>query len=162
MKHIMTAMSGQFVPGGVLDGKYILRSTIGGGRFGTVYRALHIALQKPVAVKVLHGVRPGPTVFVSAAIHGDEIVGTAIIQEVLRRVTPAEMAGTLLLVPAVNIFGFVDHTRNLPDRRDLNRSFPGSPTGSMAGTLRPAGAKQIWPCPAMLSSTRDETSNSFS
>ncbi len=88
-----------------------------------------------LTMKVLHGTRPGPTVFVSAAIHGDEIVGTAIIQQLLHQIAPDELAGTLILVPAVNIFGFVDHTRNLPDRRDLNRSFPGSPTGSMAARL---------------------------
>jgi len=88
-----------------------------------------------LALKVLHGARPGPTVFVSAAIHGDEIVGTAIIQQLLHRIAPQELAGTLLLVPAVNIFGFVGHNRYLPDRRDLNRSFPGSPNGSLASQL---------------------------
>lgn len=51
---IMTGMSADVMPGGVLDGKYVLLAPIGGGRFGTVYRALHIALQKPVAVKLLH------------------------------------------------------------------------------------------------------------
>ena len=88
-----------------------------------------------LALKVLHGVRSGPCVFVSAAIHGDEIVGTAIIQKLLTRLKPADMAGTLILVPAVNIFGFLQRSRYLPDRRDLNRSFPGSCSGSLASQL---------------------------
>lgn len=88
-----------------------------------------------LALQVVHGIRPGPVVFVSAAIHGDEIIGTAIIQKLIQRIDPMDMAGTLILAPAVNIFGFVQHSRYLPDRRDLNRSFPGNPNGSLAGQL---------------------------
>jgi hypothetical protein len=88
-----------------------------------------------LAVRVLHGARPGPAVFVSAAIHGDEIVGTAVIQRLAQEINPQSLAGTLLLVPVANIFGFITHSRYLPDRRDLNRSFPGSAGGSLAGQL---------------------------
>ena len=88
-----------------------------------------------LAVRVLHGARPGPAVFVSAAIHGDEIIGTAVIQRLAQELDPAELAGTVLLVPVANIFGFITHNRYLPDRRDLNRSFPGSAGGSLAGQL---------------------------
>ena len=88
-----------------------------------------------LAVRVLHGARPGPAVFVSAAIHGDEIIGTAVIQRLAKEIDPAALAGTVLLVPAANIFGFITHSRYLPDRRDLNRSFPGSAGGSLAGQL---------------------------
>lgn len=88
-----------------------------------------------LAVRVLHGARPGPTIFVSAAVHGDEIVGTAIIQRLAGAIAPQSLAGTILLVPVANIFGFITHSRYLPDRRDLNRSFPGSPGGSLAGQL---------------------------
>jgi predicted deacylase len=88
-----------------------------------------------LAVRVLHGAQPGPTVFISAAIHGDEIVGTAIIQRIAAAIDPASLSGTLMLVPVVNLFGFMSHTRYLPDRRDLNRSFPGSPNGSLAGQV---------------------------
>lgn len=88
-----------------------------------------------LAVKVLHGARPGPAVFVSAAIHGDEIIGTAVIQRLARMLRPEALAGTVLLVPVANIFGFITHSRYLPDRRDLNRSFPGSAGGSLAGQL---------------------------
>lgn len=88
-----------------------------------------------LALQVIHGAKPGPAVFVSAAIHGDEIVGTAIIQRLIQRVTPENLSGTLILAPAVNIFGFMQHSRYLPDRRDLNRSFPGSVRGSLAAQL---------------------------
>jgi predicted deacylase len=88
-----------------------------------------------LAVRVLHGARPGPAVFVSAAIHGDEITGTAVIQRLAQTLRPEALAGTVLLVPVANIFGFITHSRYLPDRRDLNRSFPGSAGGSLAGQL---------------------------
>jgi predicted deacylase len=88
-----------------------------------------------LAVRVLHGAKPGPAVFVSAAIHGDEIIGTAVIQRLAQSLRPENLAGTVLLVPVANIFGFTTHSRYLPDRRDLNRSFPGSAGGSLAGRL---------------------------
>lgn len=86
-------------------------------------------------VRVLHGARPGPCIFVSAAIHGDEIIGTAVIQRLLAKLDAVGMAGTVLFLPVVNIFGFQAHSRYLPDRRDLNRSFPGSARGSLAAQL---------------------------
>jgi uncharacterized protein len=91
----------------------------------------------PVAlpVHVLHGLRPGPTMFVSAAIHGDELNGVEIIRRLLRTLDPKSIGGTLLCVPVVNVFGFISRSRYLPDRRDLNRSFPGSATGSLAARL---------------------------
>lgn len=88
-----------------------------------------------LAVRVLHGAKPGQTVFVSAAIHGDEIVGTAVVQRLAQELDPASLAGTVLLVPVANIFGFLNRSRYLPDRRDLNRSFPGSANGSLAGQV---------------------------
>jgi uncharacterized protein len=88
-----------------------------------------------LAVRVLHGAKPGPTVFISGAIHGDELNGTAVIQRLATYLEPEELSGTLLLVPVANIFGFLNHTRYLPDRRDLNRSFPGSANGSLAGQV---------------------------
>ena len=92
-------------------------------------------LAASLPLQVLHGARPGPCVFVSAAIHGDEINGIAIVQHLAQTLDPAAMAGTLILAPAVNIFGLVNHARYLPDRRDLNRSFPGSARGSLAAQL---------------------------
>ena len=92
-------------------------------------------LSASLALRVLHGARPGPCVFVSAAVHGDEINGLAIVQRLCAELDPAAMAGTLILAPAVNIYGLVAHERYLPDRRDLNRSFPGSARGSLAAQL---------------------------
>lgn len=86
-------------------------------------------------VHVLHGMEPGPTVFLSAAVHGDELNGVEIIRRVLRTLGPGNIRGTLLCVPVVNAYGFIGRSRYLPDRRDLNRAFPGSPTGSLAARL---------------------------
>ena len=86
-------------------------------------------------VHVLHGTRTGPTLFVSGAVHGDELNGVEIIRRILRTISPANICGTLLCVPVVNAFGFIGRSRYLPDRRDLNRSFPGSPDGSLAARL---------------------------
>lgn len=92
-------------------------------------------LSASLALQVLHGARPGPCIFVSAAVHGDEINGVAIVQRLAQSLDPAAMAGTLILAPAVNIYGLVNHARYLPDRRDLNRSFPGNARGSLAAQL---------------------------
>ena len=88
-----------------------------------------------LSVQVVRGVRPGPTLFVCAAIHGDEINGVEIVRRVLKSLDPKKMAGSLLAIPIVNVYGFNHHSRYLPDGRDLNRSFPGSPSGSLTGRL---------------------------
>ncbi len=91
----------------------------------------------PVSLPILvyHGRKPGPTVWLSSAIHGDEIGGVEIIRRVTERLDPKSMSGTVLAVPVVNVHGFNSDDRYLPDRRDLNRSFPGSPRGSLASRL---------------------------
>jgi predicted deacylase len=76
-------------------------------------------------VQVLHGTGDGPTLWLDAAVHGDEIAGVEIIRRVVASVEPRELAGTILTVPIVNVHGFLSGDRYLPDRRDLNRSFPG-------------------------------------
>ncbi len=86
-------------------------------------------------VHVIHGRRDGPILFVSAAIHGDEINGVEIIRQTLRRPGMKRLKGTLVAVPIVNVYGFHTHSRYLPDRRDLNRSFPGTQHGSLAARL---------------------------
>lgn len=88
-----------------------------------------------LSVHVIHGKRPGPVLFVSAAVHGDEVIGVEIVRRLLRASPLGSMAGTLLAVPIVNSFGFLNHSRYLPDRRDLNRCFPGLSEGSMASRL---------------------------
>lgn len=88
-----------------------------------------------MSVHVVHGRRPGPTLFVSAAVHGDEVIGVEIARRLLRSPQLDTLRGTLLVVPIVNAFGFLNHSRYLPDRRDLNRTFPGREHGSLAGRL---------------------------
>jgi len=88
-----------------------------------------------MSVHVVHGRRPGPTLFVSAAVHGDEVIGVEVARRLLRAPQLDNIRGTLLVIPIVNAFGFLNHSRYLPDRRDLNRSFPGSERGSLAGRL---------------------------
>lgn len=86
-------------------------------------------------IHVVHGRNPGPCLLVCAAIHGDEINGVEIVRRILLHKSIDRIKGTLIAIPIVNVFGFVSKSRYLPDRRDLNRSFPGSETGSMAARL---------------------------
>jgi hypothetical protein len=88
-----------------------------------------------LTVQALHGRTDGPRVWLTAAIHGDEVAGVEIIRRVLAQLDARSLAGTLLAIPVVNVHGFVTGDRYLPDRRDLNRSFPGSPRGSMASRI---------------------------
>lgn len=88
-----------------------------------------------IPINVLHGRQDGPVVWLSAAVHGDEIGGVEIIRRALLGVDPKTLAGTVVAVPIVNVHGFVNGDRYLPDRRDLNRSFPGSPNGSLAARV---------------------------
>jgi predicted deacylase len=93
----------------------------------------HSPLTLPV--HVVRGARDGPRLFVSAALHGDELNGTEIIRRLLRQPALKRLRGTLVAMPIVNIYGLIHHSRYLPDRRDLNRSFPGSVKGSLAARL---------------------------
>lgn len=86
-------------------------------------------------VQVIHSRQSGPVLFVSAAIHGDEINGVEIIRRLLALQVLKRLRGTLICIPIVNVFGLLNHSRYLPDRRDLNRSFPGSERGSLAARL---------------------------
>jgi predicted deacylase len=86
-------------------------------------------------VRVVHGREDGPTMWVNAAVHGDEAVGVEVIRRVLAGLDPKTFRGTLIAVPIVNVLGFMTGSRYLPDRRDLNRSFPGSARGSLAARI---------------------------
>jgi len=96
---------------------------------------LYTGASLSMPVKVICGRREGPVLFVSAAIHGDELNGVEIIRRLLKRKTLQSLRGTLVAVPIVNVHGFLDLSRYLPDRRDLNRSFPGSAKGSIAARM---------------------------
>ena len=86
-------------------------------------------------VHIIHGRQEGPTLFVSAAVHGDELNGIEIIRSVLATKRVARLKGTLIAVPVVNGYGLINESRYMPDRRDLNRCFPGSERGSLGGRL---------------------------
>lgn len=104
-------------------------------RFELPFARLPTGSQAALPVAVVNGRYAGPHLWISAAIHGDEINGIEIIRRVLRRLNTRELRGAVLAVPIVNVFGFLNESRYLPDRRDLNRSFPGSKRGSVANRL---------------------------
>lgn len=88
-----------------------------------------------IPVEVIHGRRSGPTLLVCGGIHGDEINGVEIARRLLRTRGLNRLRGTLMVVPVVNVFGFLHQSRYLPDRRDLNRCFPGTEKGSLGGRI---------------------------
>lgn len=100
-------------------------------------------LDSVIPIHVWRGHEPGPSVFVTGAIHGDEINGTGAIRELIMSADYELKAGALVLVPVVNPTGFERHSRYTPDRRDLNRSFPGSKEGSMASRLAAVVYREI-------------------
>lgn len=88
-----------------------------------------------VPVTVVRGARPGPALFLTAAVHGDELNGVAMIRSLLLDHDLSDFAGSLVAVPVVNVPGFLNQSRTLPDGRDLNRSFPGTADGSFTSRL---------------------------
>ena len=96
---------------------------------------LHTQTPMNMPVRIIRGRRDGPRIFVCAAIHGDELNGVEIIRRLNQEKALDQLRGTLITIPIVNVFGVIHHSRYLPDRRDLNRSFPGSDRGSLAGRL---------------------------
>ncbi len=96
---------------------------------------LYTGTSLAMPVKVVCGRRAGPVLFVSAAVHGDELNGVEVVRRLLKRKSLKSIRGTLIAVPVVNVHGFLNQSRYLPDRRDLNRSFPGSAKGSIASRL---------------------------
>jgi predicted deacylase len=98
-------------------------------------------------VHVINGTRPGPTVFLAAALHGDELNGVEIVRQFLRLPVLRKLSGCVLALPVVNVFGFINRSRYLPDRRDLNRVFPGSESGSIGARLaRLLGSEIVLQC----------------
>jgi len=105
-------------------------------RVEIVVAKLYDYTEMTIPVEVVRGKMEGPVLFVSAAIHGDEINGTEAIKRLLARKTMLSgIRGTLIAVPIINVFGFHQNVRYLPDRRDLNRCFPGSKLGSLGGQI---------------------------
>lgn len=116
----------------------IAGSTVEAGQRTTVElpaASLYSYTPMAIPVRVVCGKHEGPTLFACAALHGDEINGVEIIRRLLRLPVLKQLRGTLLAIPIVNVYGFVSRSRYLPDRRDLNRSFPGSARGSLTARL---------------------------
>lgn len=86
-------------------------------------------------IEVIHGRKPGPALLICAAIHGDEVNSVEIIRRMRSIRSLSRLHGTLVMVPVVNLFGFIHQSRYLPDRRDLNRCFPGNEHGSIAARV---------------------------
>ena len=106
------------------------------------YRSVLLAMPKfydcsPtfMPIHVFHGKKEGPILVITAAIHGDEINGTEIVRRLVKIKSLSKLRGTLIAIPIVNVYGFIYQNRYLTDRRDLNRSFPGSEKGSLAARL---------------------------
>jgi len=94
-------------------------------------------------IRVIRGMHPGPCVFVTAGIHGDELNGVGIVHELAFGRPLVLTRGTLIMVLVVNIFGFETQLRTMPDRRDLNRCFPGSMAGSLSGRIAHTLFKEV-------------------
>lgn len=94
-----------------------------------------MGISAPTAVLVVRGAKPGPTLCLTAATHGDELNGIEVVRHLLYSIEPEELAGTVIGVPIVNLQGFRRSSRYLPDRRDLNRYFPGNSHGSSASRI---------------------------
>ncbi|XOB63226.1 succinylglutamate desuccinylase/aspartoacylase family protein [Campylobacterota bacterium DY0563] len=116
----------------ILSGKEIEKGTI-----TTLNIELPKLYQTPATlpIKIIRGKRNGPTVFISAAIHGDELNGVEIIRRFKKLNILKRVKGTIILIPIVNIYGVMTLSRYMPDRRDLNRSFPGTKKGSLASRV---------------------------
>ena len=101
--------------------------------------------QVDLTLIVVHGKLPGPTMLVTGCIHGDEINGAEIIRRLLKAKSIKRLRGTLLAVPIVNVPAFLNRSRYLPDRRDLNRLFPGSEKGSLGARLAKVVSSELVP-----------------
>lgn len=93
---------------------------------------LHTMTELKIPIIVSRSVYDGPTVLLTAGLHGDELTGIEIVRQIIRRGINYPKCGTIICIPLVNVFGFVNQSRDFPDGRDLNRVFPGSANGSLA------------------------------
>lgn len=102
-----------------------------------LFPAPNINMQIPIniPVHVFHGIKPGPTLFITASVHGDELNGIEIIRRIHAYIHLHKLHGTIITVPVVNIHGVIIQSRYFSDRRDLNRCFPGSKKGTLAARL---------------------------
>lgn len=127
----------------VILGKEILPGK--GAQLNLDVAKLHTTTPILVPVIVERAKIDGPTVLLMAGLHGDEINGVEIIRRIIRKGFHKPQVGTIICLPVFNIFGFLNVKRELPDGRDLNRSFPGSESGSLASQFAYHFMKEIAP-----------------
>lgn len=106
---------------------------------------LHTSTKLKVPVIVSRAKADGPTVLFSAGIHGDEINGVEIVRQLIYKKINQPKRGVIICIPIINMFGYVNQSRQFPDGRDLNRVFPGSKSGSLAGRFAYHLLKEIIP-----------------
>ncbi|MEM9363214.1 MAG: succinylglutamate desuccinylase/aspartoacylase family protein [Bacteroidota bacterium] len=98
-----------------------------------------------IPVHVFNSKKPGPTVLVQAGLHGDEINGVETLRRMLQQNRFNVKKGAVMVVPILNVFGFIHFSRDVPDGKDVNRSFPGSKTGSLASRIAHSYTAEILP-----------------
>ena len=98
-----------------------------------------------VPVHVLRATEPGPTLLLMGGMHGDEVNGIETIRRMVRRELLQPLRGTIIAIPILNIYGFLNFSREVPDGKDVNRSFPGFPRGSLAGRVAHRFMREIMP-----------------
>ncbi|QNJ97372.1 succinylglutamate desuccinylase/aspartoacylase family protein [Constantimarinum furrinae] len=126
----------------------ILNEKIGPGERKTInfnIAKLYTSTEVDIPVIIERASKPGPTVLLTAGIHGDEINGVEIVRQVIAKKINKPKSGTVICIPILNIFGFLNADRAFPDGRDLNRVFPGTKTGSLASRVAWHFTKEILP-----------------
>ncbi len=98
-----------------------------------------------IPVHVFRATEPGPTVLLMAGMHGDEVNGIETIRRLIRRDLLEPLRGTIIAIPILNIYGFLNFSREVPDGKDVNRSFPGNPRGSLASRVAHRFMREIMP-----------------
>lgn len=126
----------------------ILGKRVGLGESKTIdfsIAKLYTATKVEIPIIVSRALTPGPTVLMTAGIHGDEINGVEIVRQLIAKKINRPQRGTVICIPILNIFGFLNADRSFPDGRDLNRVFPGTKTGSLASRVAYHFTKEILP-----------------
>jgi predicted deacylase len=117
---------------------HILGKTVGLGESATInFNVAKLHTQNTIDVPVIieRSKKPGPTVLITAGIHGDEVNGVEIVRQIIAKGINKPKKGTIICIPVINVFGFIHMDREFPDGRDLNRSFPGGKSGSLASRV---------------------------
>lgn len=103
----------------------------------------HTVVEVPVIIE--RSKKKGPVVLITAGIHGDEINGVEVVRQLIAKKLHQPKKGSIICIPVLNIYGFINNTREFPDGRDLNRVFPGSKTGALASRFAHLISQEILP-----------------